>query len=67
MRKAAASNSMHLSLMESPVDSCGDSGPLDELKLGDMGLVGVVGVLGASTFPFLQKECHFKCDVSALL
>ena len=59
VRRAAASISMHLSLMDTPVAYWGDRGP-PELKPGDMGLVGVVGVLGASLFPFLQNGRHHK-------
>lgn len=58
VRRAAATISIHLSLMESPVARWGDSGPPAELKLGDMGLVGVVGVFGVSFLPFLQKSTY---------
>lgn len=55
VRRAAANISMHLSLTESPVASWGRSGAQGE-KLGDIGLVGVVGDLGVSHFPFLEGK-----------
>lgn len=63
VRRAAANISMHLSLTESPVASWGRSGAQGE-KLGDMGLVGVVGDLGVSTFPFLGRKA-IKQSVSS--
>lgn len=64
VRRAAASISMHLSLTESPVARWGDSTPPAELKLGDMGLVGVMGDLGPSLLTFLQKSKHQNCFIS---
>lgn len=53
VRRAAASISTHLSLMESPVARWGASEPPAEVKLGEMGLVGVVGLLGVSVLALL--------------